>query len=825
MAAANPRIAAPAQPATAAAPRRIMPASHPLEQQADRAVAPVLSGARPVPMPQAAGPTSGGAPSPALVNEVLGSRGQPLDGAARALFEPRFGRDFSNVRIHHDAAAQRSAALIGAAAYSSGNHIVFGAGRWQPGLPRGQRLLAHELAHHAMDAGRANGPVWRKEVADIEVFDAGTAKDVDLLAYLKVLRDSGKIEKKGDSKEKARGVVRRWRQGGDAFGLSPDMKVLLIEEMLHGYTANDSERAILTLLQRGARPDLEVILPKVDADRLYKNFQGDELDSLRAFYNQILVGGYKAVFTGKPLVFAPEPVLEVTAPYGAAAMRAVVADIIIQIGLFIRDRNKSKRAGMVDSMIRAEAPRLQAQLSALPSAQQATAVKDLSADRARRDAQADTIWQDIDAAPTQDKKDTLGRRRELLLGEVLLLDLVLQGTARDIAMGAPKVAADYQKLTTPLDAATKKAATDAIAPQTQAAVQAAAKGLPPPPAPVFNPAAVKGSKDTYEDKVKKRVPDIIKEAHARFGAPRDEKAHADKTKARSMDDMQVIANQAKDEVDLVFASFYNKGAVTAFQADKRDAGGKLTAKGNLRDVWQVEQDLRTANPAYEKSSAMFWLYYLIQNDRSTDPTVNANRMAGINEAHDASPSFDKNSAALNDEAKIIRKVGDPLVSSDSKRLFEIGRGWDAYQRGGDIHIQLFKKPTPAEDRRFLWDMYFTLMHEYLHKLKSGPYDTYAQKLGGEHSTQGNTLIEGVDSLLTEIAWSSAIKRTSTKAVREKVEPDAVAAKLPYDANLVPKIPHRRYATYEHAVRLVGVVGLHNLYAAYFQGRVDLIGGP
>ena len=46
----------------------------------------------------------------------------------------------------------------------------------------------------------------------------------------------------------------------------------------------------------------------------------------------------------------------------------------------------------------------------------------------------------------------------------------------------------------------------------------------------------------------------------------------------------------------------------------------------------------------------------------------------------------------------------------------------------------------------------------------------------------------------------------------------------FDPNLVPQIPHRRYANYENAVRLAGVVGFYNLYAAYFQGRIDLIGG-
>jgi hypothetical protein len=283
-----------------------------------------------------------------------------------------------------------------------------------------------------------------------------------------------------------------------------------------------------------------------------------------------------------------------------------------------------------------------------------------------------------------------------------------------------------------------------------------------------------------------------------------------------MQAMQLIANQAKDEVDLVFGHLYDKAKFSAFQADKRSKSGALTKKGNLRDVWQVEEDRRKADPDYKKQSAKFWLFYLIQNDEA---------IKTINFEHDASPSFGDDSKALNDEAKLIRKVGDPFVISRRTRLFEIGRGWDAFAQGKDVLIQLFKNPDVTQDRIFLWDMYFTLMHEYLHKLSHSKYSQYAEKLGGEHSTEGNTLIEGVDSLLTEIAWSNAVTRASLPEVRNKVEADAVKAGLPFDPDLLPTIPNRRYDTYEQAVRLVSVVGIRNLYAAYFQGKVELIGGP
>jgi Domain of unknown function (DUF4157) len=90
---------------------------------------------------------------PPIVHEVLRSPGQPLDPATRAFMEPRFGHDFSRVRVHSGAAAERSAAKVNAQAYTVGHDIVFAAGRLAPEMPEGRRLLAHELTHVVQQAG------------------------------------------------------------------------------------------------------------------------------------------------------------------------------------------------------------------------------------------------------------------------------------------------------------------------------------------------------------------------------------------------------------------------------------------------------------------------------------------------------------------------------------------------------------------------------------------------------------------------------------------------------------------------------------------------
>lgn len=89
---------------------------------------------------------------PQVVHEVLRSPGKSLDAGVRALLEPRFGHDFSRVRVHTDAKASESAAAVSAVAYTVGRDIVFAGGQYAPHTSEGRSLLAHELTHVAQNA-------------------------------------------------------------------------------------------------------------------------------------------------------------------------------------------------------------------------------------------------------------------------------------------------------------------------------------------------------------------------------------------------------------------------------------------------------------------------------------------------------------------------------------------------------------------------------------------------------------------------------------------------------------------------------------------------
>ena len=73
--------------------------------------------------------------------------GEPLANALRSYFEPRFGHDFSRVRVHTDSLAAEAARTVEARAYTIGDNIVFGPGEYAPATAAGKRLLAHELTH------------------------------------------------------------------------------------------------------------------------------------------------------------------------------------------------------------------------------------------------------------------------------------------------------------------------------------------------------------------------------------------------------------------------------------------------------------------------------------------------------------------------------------------------------------------------------------------------------------------------------------------------------------------------------------------------------
>ncbi|HVZ52510.1 MAG TPA: DUF4157 domain-containing protein [Pseudolabrys sp.] len=104
--------------------------------------------------------------APSIVGDVLGSSGAPLDAGTRAFMEPRFGRDFGDVRVHTGPKADEAAASVHARAFTVGRDLVFAAGEHDPGSERGRRLMAHELTHVVQQSGNAVPPRIQRDPPD-----------------------------------------------------------------------------------------------------------------------------------------------------------------------------------------------------------------------------------------------------------------------------------------------------------------------------------------------------------------------------------------------------------------------------------------------------------------------------------------------------------------------------------------------------------------------------------------------------------------------------------------------------------------------------------
>jgi len=116
---------------------------------------------------------------PASVNQTLATSGRPLEPALRQDMEQRFGHDFSGVRLHTGEAAEQSAQDVNAQAYTVGQDIVFGAGRFAPAVHEGRRLLAHELTH-VVQQHKHHPRVQRQQSATLLTPAAATAAVADV---------------------------------------------------------------------------------------------------------------------------------------------------------------------------------------------------------------------------------------------------------------------------------------------------------------------------------------------------------------------------------------------------------------------------------------------------------------------------------------------------------------------------------------------------------------------------------------------------------------------------------------------------------------------
>lgn len=119
------------------------------------------------PLQQESAPTNSTQDSPTLESRLTAQQGSgsPLSKEARAFMEPRFGADFSQVKIHTNSSAVQMNKELSAQAFTHGNDIYFGAGKYNPGTSDGKQLLAHELTHVVQQTGAKQ--LQRQPITDL----------------------------------------------------------------------------------------------------------------------------------------------------------------------------------------------------------------------------------------------------------------------------------------------------------------------------------------------------------------------------------------------------------------------------------------------------------------------------------------------------------------------------------------------------------------------------------------------------------------------------------------------------------------------------------
>lgn len=112
--------------------------------------------------------------------ESLKGGGQPLSAETRAFFEPRFGQDLSDVRVHTGPKADEAARSINAEAFTQGNEIAIPRKIYGSNTINKKELLAHELAHVAQQNLHSQYPVSRVETLGehAELISGDDKKDV-----------------------------------------------------------------------------------------------------------------------------------------------------------------------------------------------------------------------------------------------------------------------------------------------------------------------------------------------------------------------------------------------------------------------------------------------------------------------------------------------------------------------------------------------------------------------------------------------------------------------------------------------------------------------
>jgi len=318
----------------------------------------------------------------------------------------------------------------------------------------------------------------------------------------------------------------------------------------------------------------------------------------------------------------------------------------------------------------------------------------------------------------------------------------------------------------------------------------------------FDEDGVKNGKGKYKTSLSTLINKVVDAQYASLAKDKG-KDHADPKNLHQLSDVAQAGQASKAKTDTVFGGYAS--------------GPAFDATTNLRDRWATEEkkikDLETKSAAGGAGGAGADAQLAGIAKWRVQKIVNSNRqVATLNSEYGAVVS-------RGPEKKVIEEVVDEIASKRGPELREIQKGWPgaANPDTHEVFMQLFKSSDAKENRKFMWQSFQTLVHEYIHTLNHSRYRAYSAKLSNTDPARGHTLREGTTEYLTKTVLSTV--SYGDPALRKQVEG-------PYHDPATVETPpvYGGYAQAVEAEQVVGVVGASNMFAAYFLGQIELIGG-
>lgn len=166
------------------------------------------------------------------------------------------------------------------------------------------------------------------------------------------------------------------------------------------------------------------------------------------------------------------------------------------------------------------------------------------------------------------------------------------------------------------------------------------------------------------------------------------------------------------------------------------------------------------------------------------------------------------------------RVLDRFIKDNTGLVDDAIHSWPAEAGTGTVFIQPYGDANPKQIREQRWQVFTTLIHEFMHILEHPEFGRAASTVGGNGE---RILFEGFAELMRYDLWTgpgqlqARLGSAELAPLREKVE----GGKYPYDASVVVDAP--AYSERADADAIASKVGMANAKAAFLLGQVDKIG--